>query len=71
MSSQSLEKKDFIPLGFENFKEDSINFNKIVIPFSKFGTTEHITYIYEGFEKISFKKRHPIYKSIFLDEFAN
>jgi len=71
MSSQSVEKKEYIPPGFENFKEHSINFNKVLIPFCKFGTSENITYIYEGFEKISFKKRHPLYKSIFLDEFAN
>ncbi len=69
MSSQSQEKSEFIILSFEDYKEDSINFNKIIIPFSKLGISKKPIYIYKGLEKILFKERHPIYQSIFLDEF--
>lgn len=70
MSSQSLEKSEIIILSFNDYKEDSINFKKIIIPFSKFGISKCPEYIYEGLEKIIFKERHPLYKSILLDEFA-
>ncbi len=70
MSSQSAEKTEFILLSFDTYKEDCINFNKIIIPFSKFGISKNPVYIYEGLEKAKFKERHPVYKSIFLDEFA-
>ena len=33
MSSQSAEKTEFILLSFDTYKEDCINFNKIIIPF--------------------------------------
>ena len=69
MSSQSLEKTELILLSFDDYKEDSINFNKILIPFSKFGISKSPEYIYDGLEKMIFKERHPIYKSILLDEF--
>jgi len=70
MSSQSIEKTEFILLSFDTYKEDSINFNKIIIPFSKFGISKNPSYIYEGNENITFKESHPVYKSIFMDEFA-
>ncbi len=70
MSSQSVEKTELILLSFDDFKEDSINFNKIIIPFSKFGLSKGQEYIYEGFENINFKERHPLYKSILLYEFT-
>ncbi|MFX0039584.1 MAG: hypothetical protein ACFFCY_04990 [Promethearchaeota archaeon] len=70
MSSQSEEKTEFIVLSFDDYKEDSINFNRIVIPFSKFGLSKTPGYIYEGNEDIAFNKRHTVYKSIFLDEFT-
>ncbi|MFX0021523.1 MAG: hypothetical protein ACFE9S_04305 [Candidatus Hermodarchaeota archaeon] len=70
MSSQSVEKTEIIILSFDNYQEDSIDFKKILIPFSKFGISKTLEYIYEGFEKIIFKERHPCYKSILLDEFA-
>jgi hypothetical protein len=70
MSSQVEEKIEFIVLSFEDYQENSINFNRIIIPFSKFGLSKAPEYIYEGNENITFKKRHPEYKSIFLDEFT-
>ncbi len=70
MSSQSVEKTELILLNFDTYKEDSINFNKIIIPFSKFGITKRLLYIYEGRENITFKERHPLYKTILLDEFT-
>ena len=70
MSSQTEEKTEFIVLSFEDYQENSINFTRIIIPFSKFGLSKDSEYIYEGNENITFKKRHPAYKSIFLDEFT-
>ena len=70
MSSQSVEKIELILLSFEDNKEECINFNKILIPFSKFGISKSPEFIYEGLEKIIFKDRHPIYKSILLNEFS-
>ncbi len=70
MSSQSVEKVEIILLTFNDYKEDSIDFNKIIIPFSKFGISKCSEYIYEGLEKMIFKERHPRYKSILLDEFS-
>ncbi|MFX1377903.1 MAG: hypothetical protein ACFFA4_02320 [Promethearchaeota archaeon] len=70
MSSQSLEKAELILLNFETYKEDSINFNEIIIPFSRFGISKSPAYIYEGLENIAFKERHPFYRSILLDEFV-
>ncbi|MFX0005439.1 MAG: hypothetical protein ACFFA7_06250 [Promethearchaeota archaeon] len=70
MSSQSLEKTELIIISFDDYKEDSINFNKIIIPFSKFGISRSPEYIYEGPEKIIFKERHPLYKSTLLNEFS-
>jgi hypothetical protein len=70
MSSQSVEKTELIILRFDNHQEDSIDFNKIMIPFSKFCISKSPEYIYEGFEKIIFEESHPRYKSILLDEFS-
>jgi len=40
----------------------------IIVPFTSFfGIREK--FIYTGEEKIPFQKRHPLYKSIMLDEF--
>ena len=56
---------------YETFKEDSINFNNIIIPFSKFGKSKCTSYIYNGNEKLSFKKRHPKFQAVFLNEFPD
>ncbi|MCK4780235.1 MAG: hypothetical protein KAT57_08605 [Candidatus Lokiarchaeota archaeon] len=70
MSSQPVENKIFIVPYYESIKEESINFNCIVIPFSEFGASKKPSYIYSGHEKVEFKKRHLAYKKIFLNEFV-
>ena len=40
-----------------------------VIPFSKINPNQENLYIYSGCEEIQFKKRHPEYQLIFLNEF--
>jgi hypothetical protein len=70
MSSQSVDKTELIILSFDNYQEDSIDFKKILIPFSKFCISKSPEYIYEGIEKMVFKERHPLYKLILLDEFT-
>jgi hypothetical protein len=71
MSSQSEQRTEFIDISYNCHKEGSINFNKIIIPFSNFGISKAPKYIYEGNEKIVFEERLLIYKSILLDEFVH
>ncbi len=49
---------------------ESINFKQLVIEFSKFCKSERENYKYFGGEKISFRKRHPLYQSIIRNEFT-
>jgi len=69
MSSTSIDKKFQEALDQEIGQEESLNFNKIIIPFSKF--YKPTEYIYYGHEKIPFKKRHPIYQAILRNEFID
>jgi hypothetical protein len=71
MSSQTVKKKAQIFLIYDTDLENSINFNKIIIPFSDLGKTKSPSFIYEGDEGINFKERHPIYKKLLLDEFVD
>jgi len=70
MSSQSVEKKVIVFPCYNAYKEDSINFNEIVIPFSNVGKPKVSMYIYKGGENIEFNERHPIFQKLLLDEFA-
>ena len=45
MSSQTVEKKVFIFPYYDTYKGDSINFKKIIIPFSKFGKSKPYIYL--------------------------
>jgi hypothetical protein len=71
MSSHTIEEKIIIfpCMDTETTKEDSINFYEIIIPFSKFGVSQSIEYIYDGNENLEFSKRHPIYRRLLLNEF--
>ena len=69
MSSQTVEKKVLIFPGYNTDKEDSINFNEIIIPFSNFGSSQSLAYIYNGNENIKFNERHPVYRRLLLNEF--
>jgi len=65
MSSRAIDRKHH-----ENKYDirESFQVKNVFIPFSLFfGTPED--YIYSGEEKIPFKKRHPLYKAILLNEF--
>ena len=65
MSSRATDKKHH---GIENNIRDSFQVKNVIIPFSLFyGNREN--YIYSGEEKIPFRKRHPLYKVILLNEF--
>jgi hypothetical protein len=72
MSSQTVERKVLIFLSDDTGadKEDSINFNEIIIPFSNFGSSQNLTYIYNGNEGIKFNERHPVYRRLLLNEFT-
>ena len=48
MSSQTVEKKIVIFSCDDSDKENSINFNEIIIPFSNFGSSQSPAYIYNG-----------------------
>ena len=69
MSSQTVEKKEPIFPIYDTYREDFINFDDIIIPFSDFGISKNPSYIYNGNEDIHFKERHPVYQKLFLDEF--
>jgi hypothetical protein len=71
MSSHTVQNKVHIfPCDdTETDKEDSINFNEIIIPFSKFGISQSLEYIYDGNENLKFSKRHPIFRRLLLNEF--
>ena len=69
MSSQTVEKKVHIFPCDDTDKEDSINFYEIIIPFSKFGNSQSLEYIYDGNENLEFKERHPTYRKLLLNEF--
>lgn len=65
MSSKTIDKRHH---EIEYDIEESFQVKNAFIPFSLiFGTQEK--YIYSGEEKIPFKKRHPLYKAILLNEF--
>ncbi|KKL51337.1 hypothetical protein LCGC14_2296470 [marine sediment metagenome] len=66
MSSKIEKKKYQEPKGL---KDELFDVKIIILPFSLIhGTKEE--FIYTGEEKIPFRKRHPIYVSIFLNEFS-
>lgn len=67
MSSKSVEKK-FVK--FEYKEEDYLDLKHCIIPFSYFFRRKE-RFIYDGNEKIPFRKRDSLYKSIFLQEFKD
>ena len=69
MSSHTIKTKVFLFPSVDTDKEDSINFNEIIIPFSNFGNSQSLAYIYNGNENIKFNERHPIYRRLLLNEF--
>ncbi len=70
MSSQILEKENITIFIYKEPKEESINLDKIIIPFSHFFKNCKTEYIYSGNEKIPFKKRDSLYQSILCQEFS-
>ena len=44
---------------------------QIIIPFSEVSSQIREKYIYTGEEKIPFKERHPVFRSLMLNEFGN
>ena len=70
MSSQAEKSPDFI-YKYEHLYEDSIDFNKIIIPFSDFGKSKKVLYIHDGIETaIKFNGTHPIFQVVMLNEFT-
>lgn len=70
MSSQT-EKSPYFIYKYEPLYEDSIDFNKIIIPFSDFGKSTKVLYIHDGIEiAIKFNGTHPIFQAIMLNEFT-
>ena len=70
VSSKSIDKDQTNLNGRDFNGQARVNFKQIIIEFSSFGKSEKIAYIYYGNEKIPFRERHPIYKIIFRNEFA-
>jgi hypothetical protein len=71
MSSKS-EGKNYEKVAIKEIEtEERIDFSKIVIPFSKIGRMKNPSYIYYGFEKIPFNKRHPLFQTVLRNEFTD
>ena len=71
MSSGSVEKTHNIINGYKSLEDDSIDYDKVIIPFSEFGKTIKPSFIHDGIEEIGFNERHPVYQTILKNEFAN
>lgn len=69
MSSHTIEKEVIIFPCVNSEKDKSINFREIIIPFSSFGSSQNLIYIYDGNENIKFSERHPVYQRLLFDEF--
>lgn len=65
MSSKS-RKKETVHIEFE--LKEGFQVKSLAIPYSLFFRNQE-EFIYMGDEKIPFKNRHPLYKSILLYEF--
>lgn len=67
MSLKSVDKK-VVQLDVEI--KESFEVKDIVIPYSLFFRKQQ-QFVYLGHEKIPFEKRHPLFKSILLNEFRD
>ena len=67
MSSESKKNQKFE----ESIKEEH-GIKRLILPFTSFPEVGKVKeeYIYTGGEKIPFLKRHPVYVTIFLNEFS-
>lgn len=66
MSSRAIDKEhheNTYPIG------NPFQVKSILVPFSSFFIIQE-SFIYTGEENIPFQKRHPLYKSIMLNEFS-
>ncbi|NVM34411.1 MAG: hypothetical protein HWN81_02370 [Candidatus Lokiarchaeota archaeon] len=70
MSLKPVKKKFQFAFDNDSFEEESINLNNITIPFSEFGNSKKLSYLYNGLEEITFKERHLVYQKILLNEFV-
>ena len=65
----SLTKPHLFLIVFQEPIEEKFDVKALILPFSlMLGKKEE--YIYTGGEKILFSNRHPIYRELFLSEFA-
>jgi len=70
MSSKSIDKGVLDINDSANIFEELFSLKDLVISFTEIFGSEKPQYIYIGNEKIPFKKRHPVYQTIFKKEFA-
>ncbi len=68
----SLETKKKEYQDFKEIGEEEFDIKSLVLSFAFFPETQKVEeeYIYTGEEKISFSKRHPVYRALFLNEFS-
>ncbi|KKK57258.1 hypothetical protein LCGC14_3056280 [marine sediment metagenome] len=71
MSSQ-VEKKNHIIHKYKPLLEDSIDFSKIIIPFSDFEKSKKTSFIHDGTEMaIKFNETHLVFQAVMLNEFID
>ena len=71
MSSHTIEKEVIIFPCVNSEKDKAINFREIIIPFSSFGSSQNLIYIYDGNENIKFIERLNVYQIILFYYFHN
>ena len=67
MSSKSIDKK-FVKIEYE--EEDHFDVKHCIIPFSELFPKPEV-FIYDGTEKMSFRKRESLFRTILLQEFCD
>ncbi len=70
MKSESNNKKHLEVIDRVLEREEHLNLNSLLLSFSQIRSIKNTNHIYNGNEKIPFKKRHRIYQIIFKKEFA-
>jgi len=74
MSSKPDKNKNYED-GYDGIPEikfkKSIDLKNFVIPFSQVHSVKREEFIYLGYEKIPFNTRHPLYQTVFRNEFAD
>ena len=71
LEASKKEEHESIIIEIVNYDNLDVILSKIVVPFSKVLGTSAVPDVYEGYEKIPFEKRDPLYQTIMRQEFGS